>query len=120
MALPEVTTATFAQEVLALDKAVLVDFWVPGCQPCLALTPAVEALAQAHANDLKVVRVNATARENWPLCLRQGVMGLPLFLFFRGGKQVRRMTGQVTPQLLAESLDALMSAGRRPSSQEGT
>jgi thioredoxin len=108
MALPEITTATFAQEVLASDMPVLVDFWGPRCQPCLALMPAVEALAQAHADRLKVVKVNANTRENWQLCREQKVMGLPAYLFFRDGVEVRRLAGdQVTKQMLAESVEEL-------------
>jgi thioredoxin 1 len=109
MPLPEVTTATFAQQVLASDKPVLVDFWGPRCQPCLALMPAVEALAQEHASELKVVKVNANARENWQLCREQSVMGLPAYLLFHDGKEVRRITGaQVTKQMLAESVKELI------------
>ncbi len=100
MELLEVTKATWSQEVLAADKPVLVDFWAPSCQPCLELLPTVEALAQAHATDLRVVRVNAMSQENWPLCLEQGVMGLPLYLLFRQGQEVQRLAGQVTPALL--------------------
>ncbi len=101
MELLEVTTATWAHEVLDADQPVLVDFWAPGCQPCLELLPAVEALSQAHATDLKVVTVNATAQENWPLCIEQKVSGLPLYLLFRQGQEMQRIAGQVTPSMLS-------------------
>lgn len=110
MALPEVTTATFEQEVLASDKPVLVDFWGPRCQPCIALMPAVEALANEYVNDLKVVKVNANARDNWQLCREQSVMGLPAYLFFRDGKEVKRIAGgEVTRQMLVESVKELVA-----------
>ena len=92
MALTEVTGETFAQEVLASDRPVLVDFWGPRCQPCLALMPAIEALAAEYAASLKVVKVNANARPNWELCRTHGVMGLPAYLFFSQGKEIRRIT----------------------------
>jgi len=113
MEVSEVTTATFSHEVLEADKPVLVGFWTPICQPCRALMPTVEALAQHHANDLKVVKVNATARENWRLCREQGVTGLPLYLLFRRGQVVRRMIGaQVTAQTLAETVEEVINAAQ--------
>jgi thioredoxin 1 len=105
MHLPEVTTETFSQQVLESPGPVLVDFWGLRCQPCLALMPAVEALAEENAERLKVVKVNAGTRSNLPLCREQGVMGLPAYLLFKNGKVVRRLTGpDVTRQLLAETI----------------
>ena len=110
MGLPEITTETFAQQVLESPQPVMVDFWGPRCQPCLALMPTVEALAQEHAGQLKIVKVNANARENWQLCREQGVMGLPAYLLFRDGKEVRRITGaEVTRQMLAEAIGELLN-----------
>lgn len=110
MALPEVNTQTFPEQVLQSDKPVLVDFWGPRCQPCIALMPAVEALAQEHAERLKVVKVNANARENWELCRTQSVMGLPAYLIFRDGKEVKRIAGaNVTRETLVEAIGELFN-----------
>lgn len=111
MALTEVNGATFPEQVLASDKPVLVDFWGPRCQPCIALMPVVEALAQQNAERLKVVKVNANARENWELCRTHGVMGLPAYLIFREGKEVHRLAGaEVTRETLAEAIEQLFSS----------
>jgi thioredoxin 1 len=108
MALPEVNTATFPEQVLQADKPVLVDFWGPRCQPCIALMPAVEALAQQNAERLKVVKVNANARENWELCRTQSVMGLPAYLIFRDGVEVKRIAGAtVTRETLVQAIEEL-------------
>lgn len=108
MPLTEVTSETFPHEVLSADRPVLVDFWGPRCAPCIALMPAVEALAEEHAARLKVVKVNANARENWPLSREHSVLGLPAYLFFREGKEVKRLSGNnVTPQSLAEAIEEM-------------
>ena len=108
MALAEITGETFADEVLQADRPVLVDFWGPRCQPCLTLLPAVEALAEEHADHLKVVKVNASIRPNWRLCGDHKVLGLPAYLFFKDGKEVKRVTGNdVTREMLAEVIDDL-------------
>lgn len=110
MALPDVNTATFGEQVLEADKPVLVDFWGPRCQPCIALMPTVEQLAQQNAERLKVVKVNANARENWELCRTQSVMGLPAYLIFREGKEIKRMAGKdVTRETLVEAIDELFA-----------
>lgn len=109
MGLTEVTGANFSAEVLNAAEPVLVDFWGPRCQPCIALMPAVEALAQEHAGKLKVVKVNANARDNWQLCREQSVMGLPAYLIFREGKEVKRIAGaEVTRETLANAIDELL------------
>jgi thioredoxin 1 len=110
MPLTEVTTETFPSEVLSADRPVLVDFWGPKCAPCIALMPAVEALAAEHAVRLKVVKVNANARENWPLSREHSVLGLPAYLFFHGGQEVKRLSGNnVTRQSLAEAIEAMLN-----------
>ncbi len=110
MALPEINTATFQDQVLESEKPVLVDFWGPRCQPCIALMPAVEALAAQNAERLKVVKVNANARENWELCRTQSVMGLPAYLIFRDGKEVKRIAGaMVTRETLVEAVNELFN-----------
>ena len=60
----DATVETFYADVS--DGNVLVNFWGPRCQPCLALMPAVEACEERHGGRLKLVRVNAT--ENRTIC----------------------------------------------------
>ena len=110
MALAEIMGETFTDEVLQADKPVLVDFWGPRCQPCLALMPAVEALAEEHADHLKVVKVNASIRPNWRLCGDHKVVGLPAYLFFQDGEEVRRVTGNgITRETLAQAIDEVVN-----------
>jgi thioredoxin 1 len=113
MPLPEVTGETFQQEVLQADRPVLVDFWGPRCQPCIALMPAVERLAEENAGRLKVVKVNANARPNWELCREHGVMGLPAYLFFAGGQERRRISGpNITAETLADAIHELLNGAQ--------
>ena len=110
MALAEITADAFDEEVFQADRPVLVDFWGPRCAPCLALMPAVEALAEEHMDHLKVVKVNASIRPNWRLCGDHKIVGLPAYLFFQGGKEVKRMTGKgITRETLAEAIDEVVN-----------
>jgi len=85
----EATRDNFAE--LVASGTVLVDVWGPDCQPCLALNPHVEQLAEAHEGELKVVKLEAPKARR--LCMSMGLMGLPVFLVFKDGEEVDRIGG---------------------------
>lgn len=87
----EVNKENFADEVLHADQPVLVDFWGPSCQPCLRLMPDVEVLSESYKDKIKIVKVNSV--QNRRLCIDQRVMGLPAFLLFKNGEEVKRISG---------------------------
>ena len=87
----EVSSETFAEEVVRSQKPVVVDFWGPRCAPCLALMPQLEELATAYGEKVKIVKVDAS--KNRRLCLDLKVLGLPTYLFYKNGKGVARLTG---------------------------
>jgi len=87
----EVNSDNFDQEVIQSDKLVLVDFWGPRCEPCLALMPQVEALEERYGGKIKITKLDAS--KNRRLCLTMKVLGLPTYLFFKDGKEVERLTG---------------------------
>lgn len=88
---------------LVAEGTVLVDVWGPDCRPCVALMPHVEALAQRHEGDLRVVKLEAPRARR--LCMELGVMGLPAFLLFRDGAEVARLAD---PALSPDRLDQWM------------
>lgn len=88
---------------LVASGTVLVDVWGPECQPCLALMPHVEKLAEERA-DLDVVKLEAPSARR--LCMSLRVMGLPAYILYRDGTEVSRLTGQdITPASLEAWLD---------------
>jgi thioredoxin len=87
----EVNSDTFKQEVLQSEKPVVVDFWGPGCAPCLALLPQVEKLETTCSDRIKFVKVDAS--KNRRLCLELKVLGLPTYFFYKDGESVARLTG---------------------------
>ncbi|MBW2306710.1 MAG: thioredoxin [Deltaproteobacteria bacterium] len=102
--LVNVDKENYEQEILRSDLPVLVDFWGPQCQPCLALMPYVEALASERKESLKVAKVDAS--KNRRLCLNLKVLGLPTFLLYRNGEEVGRISGNnITPDSLIQWID---------------
>ena len=82
----------YESEVLQSPEPVMVDFWGPQCKPCLALMPAVDRLEEQYTGKIKVAKVNAV--ENRMLCARLRVIGLPAYLFYKDGAEIKRLAGE--------------------------
>jgi thioredoxin 1 len=105
----ELNRDNYETEVNQSDKPVLVDFWGPRCKPCLALMPSVEELEKEYEGKLKVAKLNAEG--NRMLCARLRVMGLPTFLLYKGGEEVKRMSGEdITKNQIKEAIEAIIAA----------
>lgn len=104
----EVNTDNFEQEVVRSSEPVLVDFWGPQCGPCLALMPQVQVLSEKYQGQVKMAKVEAPKSRR--LCLNLKVMGLPTFLFFKDGKEIGRLTGNITIQSIEDSLKKILES----------
>jgi thioredoxin 1 len=103
----EVDKETFETEVVNSELPVVVDFWGPQCVPCLALMPSVESLAGAYVGRVKVAKVEAP--KNKRLCLSLKVLALPTFLFYKNGKEVRRLSGDsVSSRMIEDALQEML------------
>ena len=97
----------YETEVVQSDMPVVVDLWGPKCGPCLALMPEVEKLAATYEGKLKFGKLNVA--ENRRLAISLKVMGVPTFLFFKGGELKDRITGdEVTIDAIKTRADALL------------
>ena len=104
----ELNRDNFEEEVLKSKEPVLVDFWGPQCKPCLALMPVVEGLEQNYTGRLKMTKVNAA--ENRMLCAKLRVLGLPTFLIYKDGVEMKRLTGeQIIKEDLIEAINAVVT-----------
>ena len=103
----EVNKDNFDDEVVKAETPVVVDLWGPKCGPCLALMPQVEELAGSYNGKIKFCKLNVA--ENRRLCTTLRVMGVPTFLFYKGGESVSRITGdEVTIDAIKENADKLI------------
>ena len=87
----DVTEATFEQEVLQSDTAVLVDFWAEWCGPCHAVSPVLEKIAEERKDELKLVKVNIDEEQG--LAQRYGVMSIPTMILFKDGEPSAAVIG---------------------------
>lgn len=97
----------FAAQVLGSPEPVVVDFWSPKCDPCLALMPDMEALAQRYEGKARFGKVNIL--ENRRLAISQKVLGVPNISVYVGGGKVAELTGDdIAIEAVAEALDRLV------------
>ena len=97
----------FEAEVTQSDIPAVVDLWGPQCGPCLALMPDVEKLAAEYEGKVKFCKLNVA--ENRRLAIALKVMGVPTFLFYKGGELKDRITGgDVTLEAIKTRTDALL------------
>lgn len=81
---------TFEQEVLKADGFVLVDYWSDGCEPCKALMPDIEALAEQYEGKVKFCKLNTTKARR--LAISQRVLGLPTIAIYKDGEKLGEVT----------------------------
>ncbi len=103
----DATAETYAE--LTREGSVLVDFWGPRCQPCLALMPAIAELETAAGGAVTVVKVNSA--ENRQVCRDLRVFGLPTYLLLRDGVELARLTGDVSRADVAQAFETLKGGG---------
>lgn len=99
----ELTEDNFEQEVVNSDKPVLVDFWAEWCQPCNALTPTIEALAEEYDGKVKIGKVNTdNARQ---LATQFSISAIPTIMLFNNGEVVKKFVGLTSKKEFKAALD---------------
>ncbi|HIT03708.1 MAG TPA: thioredoxin fold domain-containing protein [Candidatus Caccocola faecipullorum] len=71
-------------------KPVVVDFWGPQCVPCMALKPKYHDMEHEFGDKVKFTAVDCSTNKRVAMAFR--VMGLPTFLFFKNGEEVKRLS----------------------------
>jgi thioredoxin 1 len=104
-ALPVITAADFAAEVLASNQPVLVEFWTSWSRPCQVFESVLHEVAHAWAGKIKVVKVNAD--DSLELSLLYDIRSIPMLLCFVEGSPRWRILGTATIEAIEAKLDPL-------------
>lgn len=84
------------------QKAIIVDFWSPGCNPCVTMEPGLRKIASDYEAKVKVLKVNVN--ESPRTSSRFFVRGLPTLLFIKDGNVRSQIVGSVHPTQIEEKL----------------
>jgi thioredoxin 1 len=78
----------FTEVALQRPGKILVKFGAPWCQPCQSVAPTLETMA---TEGFAVFDVNTD--EDQDSAIKYGIRGVPTFIVFEGGKEVKRTSG---------------------------
>ena len=102
-----VSDATFADEVVNADTAVLVDFWAAWCGPCRVVAPILDELAEELDGQLKIAKVNID--ENQEMAGQLGISSIPTMVLYKGGEPVEKIIGAYPKPRILEKVQPHLS-----------
>ena len=102
----EFTDANFQSEALESEMPVLVDFWAEWCQPCRALAPTIEELANDYAGRVKIGKVDVDA--NRETAMKYSIQSIPTVVLLKNGEVVNKFVGLQGKDAFAAALDAAL------------
>ena len=91
MAQPQVSDASFDQDVLNSPEPVLVDFWAEWCAPCKQIAPVLDEIAEEMAGRLTIAKFNVD--ENPQVPSSYGIRAIPTLILFKDGQAVGTQVG---------------------------
>ena len=94
--------SSFELTIKNADTPVLVDFYADWCGPCKALAPTLEAVAEEHAGNLAVVKVDID--DNPELATRFNIQSIPTLIVFNGGEAKKTLKGLLPKAALLDEL----------------
>lgn len=96
----ELTDHNFEQEVEKSDKPVMVEFWGSWCPPCKMMAPILEELNNEYEGSVKIKKINMDLHPGSAEKFR--IMGVPTFILFKEGKEIKRLVAAQTKDKLKE------------------
>lgn len=107
-AVVHLTEKTFDEALAAAEGVWMVDFWAAWCNPCRAIAPVLEELAQSSKGGVTLAKVNVD--EQPALAARYGIRSIPTILFIKDGKVADQVIGAVPKAQVQAKLASLVTS----------
>ena len=95
--------------MLKAADPVVVDFWAEWCGPCRMIAPALEEIAGAMGDKVKIVKLNVD--ENPGVAPKYGIMSIPTLMIFKNGEMAVRQVGAAPKQKLEQWINTAVLIG---------
>jgi thioredoxin 1 len=101
------TDANFDTLITASGMPAVIDFWATWCPPCIAIGPAIDALATDFEGRVVVGKLNVD--DNPEIAVRFGVTSLPCVVYLLDGKVAEKMVGAAAGFVYEKKLKAVLA-----------
>jgi putative thioredoxin len=104
----DVTDQDFATAVLEESgkRPVVVDFWAAWCQPCRMIGPVLERLAEEHAGQFLLAKLDVDANPEAATAFR--IQSIPAVKAFRDGGPVSEFIGAIPEQAIRQWIQTVL------------
>lgn len=99
-----ISDESFDNEVLKSSTPVLVDFWAEWCNPCKAIAPILEEIAEHYQGKIKIAKLNIDENPETPV--KYGVRGIPTLMIFKNGSCNATKVGILEKSQLSAFIDS--------------
>ena len=93
-------------EFITTYSVSLVDFWAPWCEPCRVMAPRLRRLSKIYAGEVAFGKLNI--QTNQDIAKKYKIMGIPHFVIFKDGKQLRSITGVKSVGDVKDTVDSVL------------
>lgn len=98
----EINDSNFEEKVLRNNKRVVLEFWGSWCPPCKMMEPTLKKLKQEQTQ-IDVFKINSDL--NPQKTAEYKILGVPCFLVFEDGKEIKRTVGAKSEQQLLDFIN---------------
>ena len=104
----ELNDTSLESTLQSTETPVLIDFSATWCQPCKALAPTIDAVAEEYNGKLSVYKVDIDQAPN--ATTQFGISGVPTCIFFANGKEVDRFQGNLDLRSVKERVEKVVAS----------
>ena len=96
----ELVGTTFDRHIVKNGVPVLVDFYSPGCGPCLMMGPQFDEAARQLYPQMRLAKIDTSME--LAAASRFGIQAVPTLAIFREGREIARQPGAMSgPDIVA-------------------
>ncbi|HTI13277.1 MAG TPA: thioredoxin family protein [Dictyobacter sp.] len=102
----EVTPENFTEQVLNSSDFLIANISAPQSEACKIQEPEFEAISKEYQGRATFARVHVSSEDD--LVSRWNIEGVPTLLFFKGGKEIYRISGIVMRHKLRRQIEGIL------------